>query len=47
LGFLLDSHLHVDVIKKKLNPELYAYVEKAKEEMDYGWKLDVPHTDGM
>ncbi|KAL5332550.1 cytochrome P450 [Aspergillus crustosus] len=45
LEFLYHSNLHVDVLRKKLTPELYTYVDRAEEELVYGWKTDVPHTD--
>ena len=46
MQFLFHSNLHLDVLKKKLTPELYNYVDKAKEELAYGWHRDLPHTDG-
>ncbi|PWY88591.1 cytochrome P450, partial [Aspergillus sclerotioniger CBS 115572] len=45
MQFLYHSNLHLDVLKKKLTPELYTYVDKAKEELVYGWERDLPHTD--
>ncbi|KAL4905009.1 hypothetical protein BDW74DRAFT_178574 [Aspergillus multicolor] len=45
MQFLYHSNLHIDVLKKKLTPNLYPYVDKAKEEMVYGWERDLPHTD--
>ncbi|PCG93869.1 Cytochrome P450 [Penicillium occitanis (nom. inval.)] len=43
MDFLLHSNLHLDV--PKLIPELYKFVDKAKEELAFGWHLDLPHTD--
>ncbi|PWY74047.1 cytochrome P450 [Aspergillus eucalypticola CBS 122712] len=45
MQFLYHSNLHLDVLKKKLIPDLYNYVDKAKEELVYGWERDLPHTD--
>jgi ent-kaurene oxidase len=47
MDFLLHSNLHLDVLKKNLTPELYKFVDKAKEELAFGWHLDLPHTDGQ
>ena len=47
MQFLYHSNLHLDVLKKKLIPDLYNYVDKAKEELVYGWERDLPHTDGQ
>ncbi|KAJ5657926.1 cytochrome P450 [Penicillium longicatenatum] len=44
MQFLFHSNLHLDVLKKKLTPELYDYVNKAKEELAYGWHRDLPHN---
>lgn len=46
IDFLLHSNLHIDVLKKKMQPELYKYVDMAKEEMEYAWKLEIPQPDG-
>ncbi|KAK5997949.1 Cytochrome P450 monooxygenase ATR4 [Cladobotryum mycophilum] len=45
LDVLLHSPLHIDAVKKKLTPELYKFVDRAKEELAYGWHHDLPHTD--
>ncbi|KAJ5288211.1 cytochrome P450 [Penicillium angulare] len=44
MKFMQRSNLHVDVLKQKLAPKLYEYVEKAKEELAYGWYIDLPHN---
>lgn len=46
LHFLNRSDLHAHVMKRKLAPELSKYLEIAADEVDYGWKMDVPQTDG-
>ncbi|KXX73114.1 Ent-kaurene oxidase [Madurella mycetomatis] len=45
IDFLHHSNLHIDVLKKKMQPELYKYVDMAKEEMEYGWNIELPQTD--
>ncbi len=46
LHFLNRSDLHAHVMKRKLAPELSKYLEIAAEEVDYGWKIDVPQPEG-
>ncbi|KAI1309821.1 cytochrome P450 [Xylaria venustula] len=45
LHFLNRSDLHAHVMKRKLAPELSKYLEIAAEEVDYGWKIDVPQSE--
>ncbi|KAI5868695.1 cytochrome P450 [Durotheca rogersii] len=45
LEFMVRSHLHVDVLKRKLTPELGRYLEAARSELEYGWEVDVPRPD--
>ncbi|KAI1330891.1 cytochrome P450 [Xylariaceae sp. FL0255] len=46
LYFLKRSDLHTQVLKNKVAPELSNHLEKASDELDYGWQLDVPqHED--
>ncbi|KAK5988323.1 Cytochrome P450 monooxygenase ATR4 [Cladobotryum mycophilum] len=45
MEFVLRSRLHVDVIRKKMTPELFKYVDMAYEELAYGWGIDVPIAD--
>ncbi|KAK1141313.1 hypothetical protein N8T08_009220 [Aspergillus melleus] len=45
MQFLYHSNLHLDVLKKRLTPELYTYVDKAKEELAYGWHRDLPEAE--
>ncbi|KAJ5101066.1 hypothetical protein N7456_007118 [Penicillium angulare] len=45
MQFLFHSNLHLDVLKKKLTPELYKYVDKARRELAFGWKKDLPQAD--
>ena len=46
MQFLVHSSLHLEVLKKKLVPELYKFVDRAKEELEFGWEKDVPQTEG-
>ena len=41
------STLHIECLKRKLIPELYKYVDMAGNEVQKGWKDDVPHTSGI
>ncbi|RWA03662.1 hypothetical protein EKO27_g11441 [Xylaria grammica] len=45
LHFLNRSDLHAHVMKRKLAPELSKYLEIAADEVEYGWKIDVPQSD--
>ncbi|ODA81013.1 hypothetical protein RJ55_03974 [Drechmeria coniospora] len=45
MEFLFRSNLHLDVLKMKLTPELYRFVDEAKEELAYGWHRDLPRAD--
>lgn len=46
LHFLNRSDLHAVVLKRKLAPQLSKYLGYAAQEVDYGWKIDVPQSDG-
>lgn len=46
LHFLNRSDLHAQVMKRKLAPELSKFLKIASKELDYGWNLDVPQTQG-
>ncbi|RDA93521.1 hypothetical protein CP533_4001 [Ophiocordyceps camponoti-saundersi (nom. inval.)] len=46
IHFLLSSRLHIEVLKQKLNPQLFHHVALANEELDFRWNLDIPRTDG-
>lgn len=46
LHFLNRSDLHARVMKRKLAPELSRFLKIASKELDYGWNLDVPQTEG-
>lgn len=43
---MLESDLHFRVLQNKLTAELPKYLEMAKDEADFGWKLDIPHHKG-
>lgn len=43
---MTESNLHFRVIQNKLIAELPKYLDLAKLELDYAWKLDVPHNPG-
>ncbi|KAG8156340.1 hypothetical protein KVR01_013792 [Diaporthe batatas] len=45
LHFLNRSDLHVQVMKRKLAPELSKFLKIASQELDYGWDLDVPQPE--
>lgn len=46
LYFLNRSDLHAQVMKRKLAPELSKFLKIASKELDYGWNIDVPKTEG-
>jgi hypothetical protein len=46
LHFLNRSDLHATVLKRKLAPELSKYLEIADLEIEYGWNIDTPQSDG-
>lgn len=46
VSFLMHSNLHANVLKQKLIPELWKWVDKAADEMAYGWSLDIPEANG-
>jgi hypothetical protein len=46
LQFLFRSDLHAHVLKKKVATELSKYLEIAYDEIDYGWEIDIPQSDG-
>ncbi|KAI2637164.1 cytochrome P450 [Hypomontagnella submonticulosa] len=41
---MTESNLHFRVIQNKLTAELPKYLDIAKEELDYGWNIEVPHS---
>ncbi|CAN8100048.1 unnamed protein product [Discula destructiva] len=43
--FLIHSNLHVKVLREKLIPELWKFVDMARVEMVHGWDLDVPEVN--
>lgn len=43
---MTESNLHFRVIQNKLTAELPKYLDIAKEELDYGWNIEVPHSQG-
>ncbi|RDA89073.1 hypothetical protein CP532_2254 [Ophiocordyceps camponoti-leonardi (nom. inval.)] len=46
LHVLTSSRLHVEVLKQKLNPQLFHFVALANEELDLIWNLEMPKADG-
>lgn len=46
MEFLIHSDLHLRVLKSKLIPELYKFVDIARGELAYGWAIDVPQSSG-
>lgn len=46
LYFLNRSDLHAHVMKRELAPRLSKYLELASKELDYGWNMDIPQSDG-
>ncbi|TGO61973.1 hypothetical protein BCON_0023g00310 [Botryotinia convoluta] len=41
---MLESNLHVRVLQNKLTPNLSDYLTRAKAELEFGWKMDVPRA---
>ncbi|PHH80666.1 hypothetical protein CDD80_346 [Ophiocordyceps camponoti-rufipedis] len=41
-----NSRLHADGLKKEIIPRNYHYVARSCDELNYGWKLDVPQPEG-
>ncbi|KAI1213723.1 cytochrome P450 [Annulohypoxylon truncatum] len=41
---MTESNLHFRVIQNKLIPELPKYLDIAKEELDYAWEIEIPHS---
>lgn len=45
--FMMKSDLQFRVLLQRVNPSLYKYLDIAQEEMDYGWSVDMPQSQGM
>ena len=46
VSFLMHSNLHVNVLKQKLIPELWKWVDKAADELAYGWPIEIAEANG-
>lgn len=46
MTIMTESNLHFRVIQNKLIVELSKYLDIAKMELEYAWKINVPHTQG-
>ncbi|KAK3951399.1 cytochrome P450 [Pseudoneurospora amorphoporcata] len=45
ITFLLTNNLHVDVLRKKLTPELWKFIDSASTELSHGWDISLPLRD--
>ncbi|KAK3486252.1 cytochrome P450 [Neurospora crassa] len=44
ITFLLTNNLHVEVLRKKLTPELWKFIDLASTELSHGWDISLPHS---
>ncbi|KAI8955130.1 cytochrome P450 [Xylaria longipes] len=42
IAFMAESHLHFQALQNKLNADLPKYLDIAKAELDYAWRIQVP-----
>lgn len=42
ITFLLTNNLHVEVLRKKLTPELWKFIDLASIELSHGWDISLP-----
>ncbi|KAK3386278.1 cytochrome P450 [Sordaria brevicollis] len=45
ITFLLTNNLHVEVLRKKLTPELWKFIDLASTELSHGWDISLPTAE--